>query len=39
MNKENLKSTLKGVSISALLTLALSIGTPSVSLSQQGSSG
>lgn len=39
MEKEKLKNTLKGVSVGALLTLALSLGAPAVTLSQQGGSG
>lgn len=39
MDKEKIKSALKGVSVGALLTLAFSVATPSLSLSQQGGSG
>jgi len=36
---EKIKSTLAGLSIGALLTVALSLGTPEMALPQQGSSG
>lgn len=39
MEKKKLKNSLKGVSLGALLTLALGLGSPAVTLSQQGSSG
>lgn len=39
MSKESLKSNLKGLSIGALLSLALSLGVPGVAVGQKGQSG